>query len=95
MNGTELFATMLLLNHMVSLKRSYFSVKNLPDNNLSLFNSLSGNTIAKGICTLQNLINHSCNPNTYVFKRNGEQVICAIHPIKTGEEVSVWKNFRL
>lgn len=82
----ELFATCLLLNHLVALKTNTFIIGGILDILVDMVEAQMG----KGILILHNMINHSCNPNIYDFIQNQEHFLFATRPIKAGEQVSIF-----
>ena len=85
MSEQELFATLLLINHTYVLKFNRFSINQM--NTSSLLNPTKESSIASGVCTFSNLLNHSCSPSVLFLIRNGEHVAFAVRPIKKGEQV--------
>lgn len=79
----QLFTALLLLNHFITLRDNNFEFVGRNDVDSE------ETQVGCGVCILQNMIDHSCDPNLFTFVHNRHRVVFAKRPIKAGEQVSV------
>ena len=91
MNETELYATVLLIHHFLTMEWNSFTVSETTSFNDSFCEE---NVLGFAICPYHNTISHSCDPNVGDFVRRREHVLFALRPIKRGEEVRPTKLSR-
>jgi len=87
MSEAELYATLLLINHIISE-----DVQNLAISEITIrkntANSYEEVLLGFGISPLHKLINNSCDPNVNDLGLKREHVLFSLRPIKTDEQVS-------